>query len=42
MINGTQAITKINKGGKELSFSYNQLILGTKKVLTNYVKKQPE
>ncbi len=42
MINGTQAMTKINKRGQEFSLSYNQPINEAKKVFTNYVKKQPE
>ena len=42
MVNGTKAITKVNKHGKEVSLSYNQRINEAKKVFTNYVKKQPE
>ena len=40
MVNGTKAMTKVNKHGKEVSFSYNQRINEAKKVFTNYVKKQ--
>ena len=42
MVNGTKGITKVNKRGKQVSFSYNQRINEAKKVFTNYVKKQPE
>ena len=42
MVNGTSGMTKVNKGGKKVSFSYNQRILEAKKVFTNYVKKQSE
>nr|WP_293104084.1 hypothetical protein [Okeania sp. SIO2F4] len=42
MVNGTKGMTKVNKRGKKLSFSYNQRINEAKKVFTNYVKKQPE
>ena len=42
MVNGTKGMTKLNKRGKEVSFSYNQRINDAKKVFTNYVKKQPE
>ncbi|WP_293133776.1 transposase [Okeania sp. SIO3I5] len=42
MVNQTKGITKVNKQGKEVNFSYNQRINEAKKVFTNYVKKQPE
>jgi putative transposase len=42
MVNGTKGMTKVNKRGKEVNFSYNQRINEAKKVFTNYVKKQPE
>ena len=42
MVNGTKGMTKVNKRGKEVSFSYNQRINEAKKVFTNYVKKQSE
>ncbi|NER04547.1 MAG: helix-turn-helix domain-containing protein [Okeania sp. SIO3C4] len=42
MVNGTSAITKINKRGHQVSLSYTLRILEAKKVFTNYVKKQPE
>ncbi|NEP78910.1 MAG: helix-turn-helix domain-containing protein [Okeania sp. SIO3B3] len=42
MVNGTSAMTKVNKGGQKVSLSYTLRILEAKKVFTNYVKKQPE
>ncbi|WP_192901152.1 RNA-guided endonuclease TnpB family protein [Okeania hirsuta] len=42
MVNGTSAMTKVNKRGQEVSLSYALRILEAKKVFTNYVKKQPE
>jgi putative transposase len=42
MVNGTKNITKVNKRGKEVNFSYSQRINEAKKVFTNYVKKQRE
>ncbi len=42
MVNGTKGMTKVNKHGQEVSFSYNQRINEAKKVFTNYLKKQPE
>jgi putative transposase len=42
MVNGTKGMTKLNKRGKEVSYSYNQRINEAKKVFTNYVKKQRE
>ena len=42
MVNGTKGMTKVNKRGKEVNFSYSQRINEAKKVFTNYVKSQPE
>jgi putative transposase len=42
MVNGTKDITKVNKRGKEVNFSYSQRINEAKKVFTNYVKTQGE
>ncbi|NET29664.1 MAG: transposase [Okeania sp. SIO1I7] len=42
MVNGTSAMTKVNKRGQKVSLSYTLRILEAKKVFTNYVKKQPE
>ncbi|MDY6807045.1 MAG: transposase [Cyanobacteriota bacterium] len=42
MLNGTKGMTKLNKRGKEVNFSYSQRINEAKKVFTNYVKSQPE
>ncbi|NES71877.1 MAG: hypothetical protein F6K24_45090 [Okeania sp. SIO2D1] len=42
MVNATSAMTKVNKRGQKVSLSYTLRILEAKKVLTNYVKKQPE
>ena len=42
MVNGTSGMTKVNKRGQKVSLSYASRILEAKKVLTNYVKKQPE
>jgi len=42
MVNGTSCLTKVNKRGKEVNFSYSQRINEAKKVFTNYVKSQPE
>ncbi|MGD1717527.1 RNA-guided endonuclease InsQ/TnpB family protein [Dapis sp. BLCC M172] len=42
MVNGTKGMTKVNKRGKEVNFSYSQRINEAKKVFTNYVKNQPE
>ena len=40
MVNGTSCLTKVNKRGKEVNFSYSQRINEAKKVFTNYVKSQ--
>ena len=42
MVNGTKGMTKVNKRGKEVNFSYSQRINEAKRVFTNSVKKQPE
>ena len=42
MVNGTKGMTKVNKRGKEVNFSYSQRILGAKKVFTHHVKNKPE
>ena len=42
MVKGTSCLTKVNKRGQEVNYSYNQRINEAKKVFTNYVKKQPE
>ncbi|NEQ72876.1 MAG: helix-turn-helix domain-containing protein [Okeania sp. SIO2C9] len=42
MVNGTSAMTKVNKRGQKVSLSYALRILEAKKVFTNYVKKQSE
>jgi putative transposase len=42
MVNGTSCLTKVNKRGKEVNFSYSQRINEAKKVFTNYLKNQPE
>ena len=42
MVNGTKDMTKVNKLGQEVHFSYSQRINEAKKVFTNYVKNQPE
>lgn len=42
MVNGTSCLTKVNKRGQQVNYSYKQRINEAKKVFTNYVKKQPE
>lgn len=42
MVNGTSCLTKVNKRGQQVNYSYNERISLAKKVFTNYVKKQPE
>jgi len=42
MVNGTSCLTKVNKRGQKVNYSYNERISQGKKVFTNYVKKQPE
>ena len=42
MVNGTCAMTKVNKHGQKVSLSYALRILEAKKLFTDYVKKQPE